>query len=241
MDNPLTLTEHLNEIRKRLIISLISLLVSSTLTFSFSAQLLAILKFPAIGVIEKLAFFSPQEPFSIYMRLAFFSGFVISLPIILYQAWIFISPAIEAKFKKYIVYFVVSSFTAFITGGVFAYFVLIPQALKFLLSFAKDGLEPVISAEKYISFVIGLILGCGLVFQMPILSFILSKFGMINSRFLRGKYKYAVVVIFIAAAIITPTPDAFNMFLFAVPMLFLYEVSIWVSALAYRKPNPAYR
>jgi sec-independent protein translocase protein TatC len=229
MDKPLTLVEHLNELRKRIIISLVVLGIATISSLAFSSRLLEILKLPAVGFIEKLAFFSPQEAFLIYMRIAFLCGLVISMPIILYQVWAFISPAIEIKLKRRASYFVLFCSTAFIIGGLFAYFILIPPALKFLLSFAKDQLQPVISASKYISFVISLILGCGLVFQMPVLSFVLTKLGIINAQILRKKYKYAIVIIFVVAAIITPTPDAFNMLILALPMLFLYEISIWIS------------
>ena len=166
------------------------------------------------------------------MRIALLSGLIIAMPIILYQVWVFIAPAIEERLKRRATYFVILCSLAFIAGCFFAYFILIPPAIKFLLSFAKDELEPVISASKYISFVISLILACGLVFQMPILSLILTKLGIINPQILRKKYKYAIVIIFIVAAIITPTPDAFNMLILALPMLFLYELSIWVSFLA---------
>lgn len=229
MDKPLTLVEHLTELRKRIIISLVALGIASIFSLPFVPVLLKILKLPAQGLIEKLAFFSPQEAFLIYMRIAFLCGSAISMPVILYQFWAFVSPAIEERFKRYTTYFILFCFLFFITGCFFAYFILIPPAIKFLLSFANSELEPVISASKYVSFVTNFILGCGLVFQMPILSFLLSKIGVINHQFLRQKYKYAIIMIFVVAAVITPTPDAFNMLILAGPMLFLYEISIWIS------------
>ena len=232
MDKPLTLVEHLSELRKRIIIALAVLAAATLVSFSFSAQALKVLKMPAYGLIGKLAVFSPQEAFLIYMRIAFLCGFIISLPVILYQAWIFISPALEGKFKKGTVNFIGFCFLAFALGCVFAYFVLIPPALRFLLSFARGELVPVISASQYISFMITLIFGCGLVFEMPVLSFILARLKVLKPSFLRSKYKYAVVIIFIAAAVITPTTDIFNMTLLAIPMLLLYEISIWVAKLA---------
>ena len=233
----MTLVEHLNELRSRIIISLAALGITSALSFPFASSLLKILKLPASGLIDKLAFFSPQEAFLIYMRIAFLCGLAISMPVILYQLWAFVSPAvIEERLKKRATYFILLCFMAFILGGLFAYFILIPPALRFLLSVASGQLEAVISAGKYISFIISLILGCGLVFEMPVLSFILTKLGIINPRILRKKYKYAVVIIFVIAAVITPTTDVFNMLILALPMLFLYEVSIWISFLAQRKP-----
>lgn len=232
MERELSLVEHLAELRIRIIISLVALGISCVLSFPFAPLLLKILKIPASGVIDRLAFFSPQEAFLIYVNLSLFSGWLISLPIILYQVWAFISPAIEERQKKHIGSFISFSFMAFICGSLFAYFILIPPALKFLMGFARDELEPVISAQKYISFLTSLIWGCGFVFQMPVLSFILTKLKVIRPRTLRNRYKYAIVIIFILAALITPTTDIFNMLLLAIPMLFLYELSIWVSFFA---------
>jgi sec-independent protein translocase protein TatC len=229
MERELSLVEHLAELRMRIIISLVALGLSCVLSFPFAPFLLKILKNPALGIIDKLAFFSPQEAFLIYVNLSLFSGWLISMPVILYQVWAFISPAIEERQKKHIGSFIFFCFTAFICGGLFAYFILIPPALKFLMGFASDELEPIISAQKYISFLTSLIWGSGFVFQMPVLSFILTKLKIIHPRALRNKYKYAIVIIFILAAAITPTTDIFNMLMLAIPMLFLYELSIWVS------------
>lgn len=238
MERELSLVEHLAELRIRIIISLVAFGLSCVLSFPFAPFLLKILKIPASGIIDRLAFFSPQEAFLIYVNLSLFSGWLISLPIILYQVWAFISPAIEERQKKHIGSFISFSFMAFICGGLFAYFILIPPALKFLMGFARDELEPVISAQKYISFLTSLIWGSGFVFQMPVLSFILTKLKVIHPRVLRNKYKYAVVIIFILAALITPTTDIFNMLMLAIPMLFLYELSIWISWFAQPKFTP---
>lgn len=232
MDKKLTLLEHLDELRKRALICIIALLITSIASLPFASPILKILKLPAVGFIERLVFFSPQEAFLIYLRIAFLCGWVISLPLILYQVWKFISPAIEERLRKNIAYFVLFCSLSFILGILFAYFILIPPALRFLLSFAREDLEPVISAAKYISFLTALLFGCGLVFQMPVLSFLLAKIGIINATFLRRKYKYAIPIIFLLAAIITPTTDIINMLILALPMLFLYEISIWICFLA---------
>mgnify|MGYP001559464009 CR=1 FL=1 len=229
MDRELTIIEHLSELRRRIIICLVALGVATLSALPYASQLLKILKLPASGVINRLAFFSPEEAFLIYMRIGFLCGFILSLPVILYQLWGFCSPAMEERVRKHSAFFIVSCFISFVIGAIFAYFILLPPALKFLLGFAKEDLEAVISAGKYISFVTGIIFASGLVFQMPVLSFILAKLGVINPRTLRKKYKYAIVIIFIVAAVITPTPDAFNMLMLALPMLVLYELSIWIS------------
>ncbi|MCM8779262.1 MAG: twin-arginine translocase subunit TatC [Candidatus Omnitrophica bacterium] len=232
MEKELTLIEHLAELRKRIIVSLIALCSASVISFSFAPRLLRILKLPAEGLIEKLAFFSPQEAFLVYLRIAFFAGIFFSLPVILYQAWAFILPALDERVRRWGTSFIIFGSFFFISGCLFAYFILIPPALRFLLNFGKEELQAVISASRYISFVVSLILASGLVFQMPLLSFILTKVGVVNPNFLRRRYRYAIVFVFIIAAIITPTVDIFNLLLLALPMIFLYEVSIWISWLA---------
>jgi len=235
MDKELTLVEHLEELRRRIIVSLVLIAVISIAAFPLAPKMLAILKTPSSSIIRKLVFFNPSEAFLIHIKIAFFMGLAISMPVIMYQLWAFVSPAIGYKTKKHGLLFLVSSIGAFIGGASFGFLVLLPAALKFLLSFSGDNLEPVISASSYISFVLGLTMGCGLVFEMPVLSFLLSKIGIINYRFLRRVWKYAVIVIFIVAAIVTPTPDVFNMTIVAIPMLCLYELSIWVSRFSGRK------
>lgn len=235
MDKELTLVEHLEELRRRIMVSLILIAAIGIFAFPFAPKMLAILKTPSSGIIGKLVFFNPQEAFLIHIKIAFFMGLAISMPVIMYQLWAFISPAIEYKTKKHGLLFLLSSVGAFIGGASFGFLVLLPAALKFLLSFSGDTLEPVISVSSYISFVLGLTLGCGLVFEMPVLSFLLSKMGIINHRVLRRAWKYAVIAIFIIAAIVTPTPDVFNMTILAIPMLFLYELSIWASKFSGKK------
>lgn len=232
MDKNLTLVEHLSELRKRIIICLAVLILTSVTAFPFTKELLKILKLPARGLIQRLAFFGPQEAFLVHMRLAFFSGFILSIPFILYHIWSFINPALEGRINKFIVYFVFFCTMAFAAGCFFAYFVLIPPALKFFLQFAGDELEPIISVTKYISLLTGLILCCGIVFQMPVISFIFTKIGVINAKILRKYYKYAIITIAVVSAVITPTADIFNMMMLVVPMIFLYEASVWVSYFA---------
>lgn len=231
----LTLVEHIEELRRRIIVSLVFFTLFSIAIFPYVPDLLAILKAPSSGMIDKLVFFNPAEAFLVYIKIALASGLVLSVPVILYQLWAFISPAIGPKAGGYGLGFLVFSVGAFVLGGSFGFFVLLPAALKFLLSFAGDSLEPLISVSSYTSFVLGLILCSGIVFEMPVLSFLLSRLGIINYRFLRKIWKYAVVAIFIVAAIVTPTPDIFNMTILAIPMLFLYELSIWVSRFSGRK------
>jgi sec-independent protein translocase protein TatC len=232
MDKEFTVTEHLDEMRKRIIASLIAVISATLISIPLASATLKFLKYPAAGLIDRLVFFGPEEAFMIYMKISFMLGLIIAFPVIMSQLWMFIAPAVEEKVKKYAAFFIFSSSLVFILGCLFSYFVLLPTALKFLLGLGVGELEPVISATRYISFVCGLMLACGLVFEMPVLSFFLTRINVINANVLRKKFKYALIAIAIAAAAITPTGDAFNMTMLALPMLALYEVSIWISYFA---------
>lgn len=234
-DKELSLIGHLNELRSRIIYCLIPFLLAALFSTLFIKPILGFLRLPAKGVIEKLAFFSPQEIAVSYIKIAIFSGLVLSLPVILYQIWGFISPALEQRQKRYAASFIFFTTFTFLIGSAFGYFCLIPLSIKFLIGLAGDELLPVISISKYISFVLALTLGCGLVFEMPVLIWILTKLRLVTAGFLRKKRKYAVIIMLISAAIITPTTDPFNMFLLAVPMFILYEISIWISQWAQKQ------
>lgn len=232
MDPSLPLPSHLDELRRRLVYSFVFFACAFGAAFNYSSLLFRLVKQPLAGVVDKLVFFSPTEALAVYLSLSFTAAFVVSMPFLLYQVWKFVEPAAGQDFRTNVFAFVGGVMLAFSAGVLFSYFVLLPPALKFLLGFAGPDLQPVISAQNYISFVTWTILGSGLVFEMPVLSFILTKLGLLDHRLLRSKYRFAVVGILIAAAVLTPTPDIFNMLLFAAPMLVLYELSIWISRLA---------
>lgn len=234
MEKEFTITEHLDELRRRIIISIAVLILATLASVPFSPQILQLLKEPASGSIQRLAYFSPEEAFLIYMRISFVTGLVISFPVLIFQVWAFVSPAIGHNIKRSAFLFVFFSSAVFAAGCLFSYFIMLPTALKFLLSLGKNELEPVISATRYISFVTGIILACGAVFEMPVLSFFLTRIGILKASWMRKQFKYAFIAIVIAAAVITPTGDAFNMAMLAIPMLILYEASIWVSYIAGR-------
>ena len=229
MDKKLTLVGHLEELRRRIFFSLAVVAVLSVLAFAHAGDILQVLKLPSAGLIDKLVFFSPTEAFSAYLKVAVLTAIVVGSPVLLYQLWAFIAPGFGGPVQQEGTLFLTFTVAAFFSGILFGYFFLLPAALKFLIGFASGVLQPMISVSEYLSFVLGLLLGCGLVFEMPVLSFLLARLGMLDYRLLRRSWKYAVLVIFIIAAIITPTPDAFNMCLMALPMLGLYEVSIWVA------------
>lgn len=231
-DRQMTLVEHLDELRRRILISVAAIVIGACVAFWKIQLILSLLIFPPV---DHLAFFSPTEAFTEYCKLAFFAGLFLASPVVLYQIWAFVSAGLARREKKAVLFAVPFSAALFLGGVVFAYFFVIPWALKFLVDFAGPNVYPILSMSKYLSFVIMLLISFGIVFELPVVVMILSKLGIVSPSFLSKNRKFAIVAIFIAAAVITPTPDAFTQCLMAVPMLFLYELSIWISKLVYKK------
>ena len=231
-DKQMSLVEHLDELRRRILVSVAAVIVCSVLAFWKVQVILSMLLFPPV---DQLAFFSPTEAFMEYCKLAFFAGLFLASPVVLYQLWAFISAGLNEKERRTVFYALPFSVTLFLAGVVFAYRFVLPWALKFLINFPGPNILPILSMSKYLSFVIMMLLAFGIVFEMPVAVMILTKLGIVTPSFLSRNRKFAIVAIFIAAAVITPTPDAVNQCLMAVPMLFLYEISIWVSKLVYKK------
>ena len=239
MDPSLPLPSHLDELRRRLIYSLVFFACAFAGAFNYSSLLFRVLKRPIAGTVEKLVFFSPTEALAVYLNISLTAALIVSMPFLLYQLWKFIEPAAGQSLKSGVFAFVGGATLSFSAGVLFSYFLLLPPAIKFLLGFAGPDLQPVISAQNYISFITWTVMGTGLVFEMPVLSYILTRLGVVNHRFLRSKYKFAVIAILVVAAILTPTSDIFNMMLFAAPMLVLYELSIWISRFSAAAPAAA--
>ena len=231
-DSKMTLVEHLDELRRRLLVSAAAVAICSALAFWKIQLILSLLMFPSV---DHLNFFSPAEAFLEYCKLAFFTGLFAASPLVLYQVWAFVSGGLTQKERRVVLYALPFSLTLFLAGAVFAYFFVLPWALKFLIDFAGPNVYPILSISKYLSFVVMMLLSFGIVFELPVAVMVLSKLGIVTPSFLGRNRKFAAVIIFIAAAVITPTPDAFTQCLMAVPMLFLYELSIWISKLVYKK------
>lgn len=228
-----TLIQHLQELRRRFIICLGWLLAGSMVSWFYREQILSLLKRP---LDSPLVFLAPQEAFVTTLKLTIFGGFLLSLPAILYQAFRFISSALTREEKRASLLYGPLSLFTFLLGALFSYLVILPIGLKFLLSFQSTSLTPMLSIDRYISFVIVLLLVFGLVFELPLASLFLTRLRLISPNLLRRRRKQAIVIIFIVSAILTP-PDAMTQILMAGPLLVLYEVSIWLSALVYRKPT----
>jgi sec-independent protein translocase protein TatC len=173
------------------------------------------------------------------MKVSFVASFIFALPVIFYQIWKFVSPGLLSKEKKYLIPFIVMSTTLFLAGSMFCFVIILPFAMTFLLGYKTGTLTPMISVGSYIDFCLKFILAFGAIFELPLLIIFLTKFGIVSPRSLAKNRKYAILVSFVVAAILTPTPDAFNQVLMAVPIIILYEIGILLSIIIYRKKKHA--
>ncbi len=229
--------DHLEELRWRIIKSFVSLIVLTIGSFPLTTWMLTLLTYPNAHLAHpaKLVFLKPTAMMMIRMELSIAMGLIGSLPVILYQLWRFVAPGLLPKEKYYIFPAIILTIICFFIGTLFAYFVIIPVMLPFLFSMGTKFIEANINISDYMSFVLRLILISGLVFEMPVLAFFLARIGLVSHRTLIGFWRYAIVIIFVFCAIVTPTPDPFNQIILAVPLVLLYGISIWVAGIAYRK------
>ena len=236
--------DHLEELRKRIVYSIISVAVGFGVCWWKVERIYDVMQRPimdalkANGMSEKLVYLNPTEPFNLYLKIAALAGLFLTSPFVLYQVWMFISPGLYRNEKRYVVPFMVSTITLFASGGYFGYKIVYPAALSFLINFGKQ-FQPMITIGEYTSLFLSIILGMGLIFEMPILVFFLSLMGIISAGFMWKNFRYSILVIFIIAAIVTPTTDILNMCIFAAPMIALYAVSIGVAWLVHPKQRLA--
>jgi sec-independent protein translocase protein TatC len=231
--------EHLEELRKRLVHALIGIAVCFGLSLVFANQIWQVISEPAIealrttGATPNLVFIKPTEAFSIiWVKAPMLVALFLAAPWILYQVWAFIAPGLYKKERRWAVPFVISTAGLFILGGLFAYFVAFRFGLAFLLSIGRDiHVTPMITATEYFDLFVNATLGVGIVFELPVLLFLLTLLRIVNPRFLLRNTRYAVLIIVIVAAIVTPTPDIFNLMLFSLPMCALYFVGVFASYL----------
>ena len=230
----MTFFQHLGELRKRVFYALGFILVFFMVSWAFVEKIYIWLAQPVLQFLpegQKLAFTSLTEPFMMYIKLAFISGLFLASPFVFHQLWLFISPALYKKEKKWVFPFVFFTTFFFLLGGAFGYYYIFPWACKFFLEIGKD-FNAIITISEYFTLAFRVLLGIALVFEMPILTFLLAKIGILKARFLVKYFKYAVVLIFVIAAIITPTPDMITQSMFAIPMLVLYLLSILIAKIA---------
>jgi sec-independent protein translocase protein TatC len=233
----LTLLGHFQELRKRLIRSVIAVAITTALSFIFYKWLFYVLMLPTHGL--KLVFIEMTEMVGTIMRVCLASGIILAMPYLTFQVIMFVSPALTRREKRYV--YIILPWVAFmfLAGVVFGYFVLIPPATTFLINFGSDIATPQIKIGNYISFVTRLLLAIGLVFEMPVVITFLARIGVVKASWLASKRKMAIIVAFIAAAIITPTYDPVNQSLVAIPLIVLYEMGIWLAKLVQRKKAEA--
>lgn len=226
--------DHLEELRGRIIKLLFSVIIFSIVAYLFSERLLNFLTSP-LPADQQVYFMSPTEAFSTRIKISLIAGIIISVPAIFYHLWRFVAPGLHGKEIKVIIPVVLSSTLFFLIGAVFCFVLVLPMSIKFLMGFGTEKLKPMIQIKDYISFVCYMILAFGAVFELPVISYFLGKIGLISAKTLIKGRKYAVVIILIVAAVVTPTPDVFTQLLLAGPLYFLYEVSIVVLKITGKK------
>jgi sec-independent protein translocase protein TatC len=236
--------EHLEELRRRIIYSLLSVAAGFSVAWYFAERIFDIMQRPIVQALhnhkldEKLVYLNPTEPFNLYLKIGMVAGLFLASPLVLYQVWLFISPGLYRREKRYILPFLVFTVGLFLAGGYFGYRLVYPAALDFLLSYGEQ-FKPMITVGEYTDLFLTVILGLGLVFEMPVLVFFLALMGVVDAGFLWRNMRYAILVIFFLAALLTPTTDIVNMCIFAAPMMGLYVLSIGIAWLVHPKRRKA--
>jgi sec-independent protein translocase protein TatC len=230
-------TSHLEELRSRLIRILIAIGIGFAGCYFFKERLFEFLTIPLTSVLPDnsyMIFTSLPEAFFTYLKVSIFASIFVTSPYILYQIWKFISPGLYKSEKKHVFPFVIFSTIFFIGGSLFAYYIVFPLGFKFFVAFGTESIKPMISVREFLSFSMKLLIAFGVIFELPIFMYFLARIGMVNSRILKAKRKYAILTIFVIAALLTP-PDVVTQGLMAVPLMILYEISILVVKLGEKK------
>jgi len=221
-------TAHLEELRKRLIVCFTAVGIGFVLSYGFKEKLFQILTRPLISVMQtgdKLIFTGLPEAFFTYLKVALLSGMILATPVIFYQFWMFVAPGLYQKEKQHMIPIVFLSTFFFVGGSFFGYFIVFPYGFKFFLGFASEIIQPLPSMREYLSFASKLLLAFGLVFELPLIITFLARLGMVSVSFLKKNRKYALLLFFAGAAILTP-PDVVTQVMMALPLIVLYEISI---------------
>jgi sec-independent protein translocase protein TatC len=227
--------EHLEELRQRLIVCILAVGIGFVVSYFFSDKLFLVLIRPLREALPKeshLIFTSLPEMFVTYLKVSLVTGIMLASPVIFYELWKFVAPGLYQNEKRLLVPFVLSSCVLFLGGAVFGYFVVFPFGFRFFLGFSNEYIKALPSVKQYFSFSMKLLIAFGIVFELPVITYFLTKIGLVTPQFLKNNRKYAVVIIFALAAIFTP-PDVMTQFMMAVPLIVLYEVSIMISKIAY--------
>ncbi len=230
--------DHLEELRWRIIKALIGIVVGAVIIGIFIDWIMNNILFaPATKTIPPLSIINlrPYGQFLIYMEVIFIGGAVISVPNVIYQIWKFVEPALKPNERRYVTAVVIFTSVCFLGGVVFSYYLMLPAALGFFANFGSTIIENKISADEYMSFVLSMVLAAGIVFELPMLSFFLSKIGILKPEFMRKYRKHAIVAILLLAGIVTPGPDITSQLMLGIPLLLLYEISILICKYSQKK------
>jgi sec-independent protein translocase protein TatC len=228
---------HLEELRSRLIVCAVAVAAAFFITYFFSERLFRILVAPLIKVMpegEKLVFTSLPEMFMVYLKVALIAAVLLAAPVIFYEMWLFVAPGLYQKEKRFMIPFVVTSSILFVGGALFGYFIVFPFGFQFFIGYNNELVKALPSVGQYFSFSIKLLFAFGIIFELPVVIFFLTRMGLVTPEYLAKKRKYAILFAFIIGAILTP-PDVFTQFLMAVPLIVLFELGIIVSKLARKK------
>ena len=230
--------DHLEELRRRILYSIVAVAVGFFACWGYAEKIYEIMQRPIMvalqhnGISEKLVYLNPTEPFNLYIKIGAMAGLFVASPFVLYQIWLFISPGLYRHEKRYVIPFMFSTVGLFLGGGYFGYKLVYPQALEFLIGYGKQ-FQPMITIGEYTDLFLTIIIGMGVIFEMPILVFFLSLMGIVTAGWMWRNLRYSILVIFIIAAILTPTTDILNMCIFAAPMVALYVLSIAIAWLVH--------
>lgn len=230
--------QHLEELRQRIFRCVVAVIVAFCVCFWFAGNIFAVMQKPLEDALRnnhldaKLVYLNPVEPFNLFIKIGFIAALFASSPYILYQVWMFISPGLYKHEKKWVTPFVVATAGLFISGGALGFFVVFPRALDFFVAYGHQ-FQPMVTVNEYTDLFMTVILGMGIVFEIPILIFFLALLGIVSPGFLLRNFRYGVLIIAIIAAIVTPTPDIVNMLIFMAPMIVLYILSIGLAWLVH--------
>jgi sec-independent protein translocase protein TatC len=239
-EREMSFLDHLEELRWRIIKALLGIIVGVILCGIFSDWIVnAVLLSPLSRVTPPLKLINtiPYGQITFYMMVVLVGGLIVSSPWIVYQLWKFVQPGLRRKEQVYISGIVTYTTLCFLLGIAFSYFIMLPYMLQFFTGFGSPSIQNMITVDEYMSFVLQLVLLSGLIFELPMISYFLARFGILTPAFMRHYRRHAIVVILFIAAVVTPTTDPFTMSVFSIPMLLLYEISIWVAKIAQKKRN----
>ena len=225
----MSLMEHLDELRRRIVHTAVYLVVGMAVAWIFRDRMLALLQAPLTKIGKSLVFTHPMDALNLNLQVSLLGGAILAAPFILYQVWLFIAPGLYQKEKRFVVPFMAATIGLFLAGASFGYFFVLPGAISILVLGFGHNFTSMITIEDYSSFFLSIILGLGISFELPILIFFLAMFGIVSPRFLWKNIRYAILAVFIVAAVICPSPDPWTMCVYALPMLALYLIGIGVA------------